>query len=51
MEFAVPFAGVILLMFLHADFFIQIIWIITWSVIRYKFVKTHVQQNHSEANK
>ncbi len=45
MEFAVPFAGALLLMFLYADFFLQVAWIIAWSAIRYKFVKSNVQQN------
>jgi hypothetical protein len=45
MEFAVPFAGVLLLMFLYADFLVQFVWVIAWLAIKYKYVKSDVAQN------
>ena len=45
MEFAIPFAGALLLMFLYADFLVQLAWVVAWSAIRYRFVKSDVQQN------
>lgn len=44
-EFAVPFAGAVLLMFLYADILVQILWVAAWAAIRYKFVKSNVEQN------
>ncbi|MDI6721181.1 MAG: hypothetical protein QMD85_02230 [Candidatus Aenigmarchaeota archaeon] len=45
-EFAIPFAGILFLMFFYADFLVQVIWVAAWAIIRYKFVRdTDVAQN------
>jgi len=45
LEFAVPFAGALVLMFFYADYLVQLLWLALWVAVRYKFVRSRVEQN------
>ncbi|MBI2580052.1 MAG: hypothetical protein HYW27_04070 [Candidatus Aenigmarchaeota archaeon] len=50
LEFAVPFAGALLLMFLYVDFLVQVLWIAAWAAVRYKFRYKFVKDSNVEQN-